>query len=167
MPKRSPARGKHRIAQIISGGQSGVDRAALDVALALGIPCGGWCPKGRRAEDGAIDTRYPLKETESAHYRERTTHNVDSADGTLILARGTLSSGTALTHRLAHAAGKPCLVLDLRKHPDAREVISWITQHHIKTLNIAGPRASQHPEIYADARCFLSDLFTRSSKSQR
>jgi predicted Rossmann-fold nucleotide-binding protein len=73
------------IKRIISGGQTGVDRAALDVALELGIPCGGWCPKGRLAEDGSIDLRYPLKETNSSEYRERTEKNVEDSDGTLIL----------------------------------------------------------------------------------
>ena len=165
MPKHFPAPVKDRIAQIVSGGQSGVDRAALDVALELGISCGGWCPKGRRAEDGIIDPRYPLKETESTHYRERTARNVESADGTLILTRGELSGGTALTRRLALAAGKPCLVLDLKIDPDTRDVEAWIAQHGIKILNIAGPRASQPPEIHADAHRFLSDLFAPSTRS--
>lgn len=72
--------------KIVSGGQTGVDRAALDVALELGLPCGGWCPKGRKAEDGVIHSRYPLKETPSEEYNERTTWNVRDSDGTLIVS---------------------------------------------------------------------------------
>src|SRR6516225_6913367 len=101
------------IAKIISGGQTGVDRAALDVALELGIPCGGWCPKGRRAEDGPIPQRYPLQETGSKEYPVRTAKNVRQADGTLILTRGPSDRGTALSVRLAGKHKKPCLCVDL------------------------------------------------------
>lgn len=87
--------------KIISGGQTGVDRAALDAALQLGIPCGGWCPKGRKAKDGPIPDRYPLKETESGSYPVRTEMNVRDSDGTLILTWGRPTGGTALTVRLA------------------------------------------------------------------
>src|SRR6266851_4977853 len=97
-------------AKIISGGQTGVDRAALDVALELGIPCGGWCPKGRRAEDGRIPKRYPLVETPTPAYPVRTEWNVRDSDGTLVLARGQASGGTALTIEFATDYGKPCLV---------------------------------------------------------
>src|SRR5436305_1193025 len=82
---------------IFSGGQTGVDRAALDVALELGIPCSGWCPRGRRAEDGTIPPRYPLQETRSLAYPVRTRWNVRDSDGTLILTRGRPDRGTALT----------------------------------------------------------------------
>lgn len=99
----APAEAPVRPAKLLSGGQTGVDRAALDAALALGIPCGGWCPQGRRAEDGQIPARYPLTETGSPGYRERTYLNVRDSDGTLILARGALSGGTTLTRRVARA----------------------------------------------------------------
>src|SRR5262245_54833883 len=92
--------------KIISGGQSGVDRAALDVALELGIPCGGWCPKGRRAEDGPLPDRYPLDETQTSFYPERTRRNVRDSDGTLILADGAAKGGTALTIELAEQMQK-------------------------------------------------------------
>src|SRR4051794_16307480 len=99
--------------KIISGGQTGVDRAALDVALELDLPCGGWCPRGRRSEDGAIPDRYPLSETPSEEYPERTEWNVRDSDGTLILTRGTPDRGTALTQRLANRHRKPLFVVDL------------------------------------------------------
>src|SRR5438309_6802555 len=96
--------------KIISGGQSGVDRAALDVALELGISCGGWCPKGRRAEDGVIPEQYPVRENASTSYPPRTEMNVRDSDGTLILTNGRPDRGTALTVNLAKRYEKPCLV---------------------------------------------------------
>src|SRR4030042_3461464 len=95
------------IERIISGGQTGVDRAALDVAFELDIPCGGWCPKGRKAEEGPIDTRYPLQETVSVRYPIRTERNVRESDGTLILTWGKPSGGTALTIKFAQKNKKP------------------------------------------------------------
>src|SRR5438105_15558458 len=90
-----------KLHKIVSGGQTGVDRAALDVALELGMPCGGWCPRGRRAEDGPITDRYPLSETPWSGYPQRTGWNVRDADGTLILTMGQADRGTALTQQLA------------------------------------------------------------------
>src|SRR2546429_554237 len=101
-----------KLSKIISGGQTGVDRAALDVALELGLPCGGWCPRGRRAEDGPIDSRYPLRETNALAYPVRTRWNVRDSDGTLILTRGRPDRGTALTRDLAERMGKPLLTVD-------------------------------------------------------
>ncbi|MFQ5587063.1 MAG: putative molybdenum carrier protein, partial [Thermodesulfobacteriota bacterium] len=97
------------IEMIVSGGQTGVDRAALDVALELGIRCGGWCPKGRLAEDGVIDSRYHLDETGSKSYSQRTEWNVRDSDGTLILTVEEPTGGTALTIRAAEELGKPCI----------------------------------------------------------
>src|SRR3989442_8006923 len=94
-----------RPVEIVSGGQTGVDRAALDTALALGLTCGGWCPRGRRAEDGPLPARYPLRETPSASYPERTEWNVRDSDGTLVLHHGRLRGGTALTNRPDRAPG--------------------------------------------------------------
>src|SRR6266508_6387099 len=109
---RPPGRGRRAvmITKIVSGGQTGVDRAALDVALELGMPCGGWCPQGRRAEDGRIDDRYPLNETPWDGYPQRTEWNVRDSDGTLILTCGESDRGTALTVRLAQERNKPCFV---------------------------------------------------------
>lgn len=144
-----------RLSRVVSGGQTGVDRAALDVALALGLPCGGWCPRGRRAEDGPLAARYPLRETPTEDYAERTIWNVRDADGTLILHAGELSGGTAQTVEAATRLGKPCLVLDLSHPPSSETVRAWIAAHRVQILNVAGPRESKSPGIYAKAEAFL------------
>ena len=143
------------IARIVSGGQSGVDRAALDVALALGLPCGGWCPRGRLAEDGVIPPRYPLRETPSAEYAQRTEWNVRDSDGTLVLKRGRAGGGTAFTIATARRLRRPLLVLDLARRPLPQALGRWAAEHHLRTLNVAGPRESQRPGAYEAARRFL------------
>jgi hypothetical protein len=148
------------IQRIVSGGQTGVDRAALDVALTLGIPCGGWCPRGRRAEDGPIDPRYPLQETPWSGYPQRTEWNVRDSDGTLILTRGQSDGGTALTEKLARRHHKPCLVVDLAEAIDLASVREWVRGQRIATLNVAGPRESSCPGIHADARAWLHRCLT-------
>lgn len=147
------------IEKIISGGQTGVDRAGLDVALELGLPCGGWCPKRRRAEDGRIPDEYPLLETPTANYAERTALNVKESDGTLILAPGPLTGGTALTKSMAIRYGRPVLVVDLNAVRDLTAVRSWLAEHSICVINIAGPRESQQPGIHDRAVEFLKELF--------
>lgn len=147
--------------RIVSGGQTGVDQAALDAALAAGIPIGGWCPKGRRCETGEIPSNYPLKETPSPQYAQRTAWNVRDSDGTLILYRGTLSGGTALTKRIAVRLAKPVFLVDLDAPPSAGTVMAWLKRHHIRHLNVAGPRESQQPGIGDAARAWLTDLFSR------
>ena len=135
---------------ILSGGQTGADRAALDVALELGLGCGGWCPRGRRAEDGAIPDRYPLRETPTAAYPQRTEWNVRDADATLILHAGRADRGTALTERLARALGKPVRTLDVRT-ANAADLTAWIERERVATLNVAGPRESGSLGIQAAA----------------
>jgi len=147
------------IQKIISGGQTGVDRAALDVALEMGIPCGGWCPKGRIAEDGMILPLYPLEETSSTKYRQRTEWNVRDTDATLILTEGDPSEGTALTIDFAHKHEKPCLVIDFLKEPSANKVLDWAKENQIDILNIAGPRESKKPNIYNLTKDFLHQVF--------
>lgn len=144
--------------KIVSGGQTGVDRAALDVALELGLSCGGWCPKGRRAEDGVIPDRYPLQETPTVAYPERTKWNVRGSDATLILTRGKPDRGTALTLKLARRYRKLRRVVDLRGADSAEAVRAWIVAHAVNTLNVAGPRESKRPGIYRAARRVLQGL---------
>ena len=151
------------IEKLISGGQSGVDRAGLDVALAIGIDCGGWCPKHRRAEDGRIPHRYPLVEADSPNYAARTALNVRDSDGTLILAPGELTGGTALTRDLALRYGRPVFVVDLDQDPDFEAVEGWLANNRIRTLNVAGPRESQQPGIHDRAAEFLKSLFQRAN----
>ena len=146
------------IRKIVSGGQTGVDRAALDAAQALGVPCGGWCPRGRLAEDGPISSRYPLRETPTAAYAQRTRWNVRDSDGTLILNRGPLGGGTALTAQLARKLGKPCLVLDLSAPPAPSVARAWAAAHRVRVLNVAGPRERRQPGITRQARAFLRRL---------
>ena len=146
------------IERIVSGGQAGVDRAALDVALSRGLPCGGWCPKGRKAEDGALDERYPLRETPSEEYAQRTTWNVRDSDGTLILTRGELTGGTSQTLDDARQLNKPHLVVDLTRPLPVEAVRGWLRTSNIRVLNVAGPRESKDPGIYQAARQFLQAL---------
>ncbi len=141
--------------KVISGGQTGVDRAALDLALGLRLPCGGWCPKGRKAEDGPIPSRYPLNETPSADYAQRTEWNVRDSDGTLILTRGAPTEGTAWTVQVATRLRKTCLIIDFACQPREAAVSSWIDMYHIRILNVAGPRESKCPGIFAQAVEFL------------
>lgn len=141
--------------KIVSGGQTGVDRAALDAALALGLPCGGWCPRGRRAEDGAIDPRYPLTPTPSGDYAQRTQWNVRDSDGTLVLTLGPPSGGTAFTIDVARGLGRPLLVLDLGRRPRAAALRDWVAGAGLGVLNVAGPRESLRPGIHLRARRYL------------
>jgi len=157
--------------KIISGGQTGVDRAALDEVLELGIPCGGKCPKGRMAEDGAIPARYPLDEMRVSDYDARTRANVMESDGTLILNRGIiLSGGTALTAQLAREASKPLLIVDLNQPLNTMSFVTWLTGEHITILNVAGPRESSQPGIHDQAKRLLTEymravLSARSNKA--
>ncbi|MCX7044735.1 MAG: putative molybdenum carrier protein [Candidatus Sumerlaeota bacterium] len=145
-------------ARIISGGQTGVDRAALDAARARGMEYGGWVPKGRLAEDGPLPAIYPMQETPSAEYEERTRLNVRDSDGTLILAKEPLSGGTAYTAYLANRTAKPCLVVDPHSPESLAVARRWVRKNRIRTLNVAGPRASNCPGIYETARVFMLEL---------
>ena len=133
------------------------------MALALGIPVGGWCPKGRRAEDGPLPPRYPLRETPSPAYAQRTGWNVRDSDGTLILTAGPLQGGTALTAEEASRQGKPVLVIDLAQPSSIPDVRAWTRAHRIGVLNVAGPRASEAPDVYEKAYAYLEALFSQSA----
>jgi Circularly permutated YpsA SLOG family len=155
---------KKIFSRIISGGQTGVDRAALDVALELGLPAGGWCPRGRRAEDGPIDLKYPLQETRSPSYPVRTEKNVLEAEGTLILTRGKPKGGTALTIKLARFHKKPYLVIDLNKGDDKKGVWEWAKGNRVAVLNVAGPRETEAPGIYEQAFGFLKEVLSENNR---
>ena len=149
--------------RLISGGQTGVDRAALDVALEFGLPCGGWCPRGRRAEDGPIPAHYPLQELDSATYPPRTERNIIDSDGTLVITGGPLRNGTRLTVELALRHGRPLLVVDRREHPGPRDAGEWLKVLDIRCLNVAGPRESSQPGISAAARAYLRALLAAAT----
>ncbi len=146
------------IRKIVSGGQTGVDRAALDVAIYLGIEHGGWCPAGRFAEDGLIPEIYRLRETESSDYAERTERNVIDSDGTLILFWKAISGGSQLTERLARKHRRPCLAIDLSQLAEVEDVQRWLAQSAIAVLNIAGPRESSAPKLTPLVEHFLLRL---------
>lgn len=137
---------------ILSGGQTGVDRAALDWACQKRIPHGGWCPKGRMATDGPISLKYQLKETESAGYRQRTKLNVQDSCATLIFNTGALDGGTLQTARFAQSMKKPVHIVQLDQagpQVAAQQITQWLRQGSFQTLNIAGPREEKRPGIYA------------------
>ncbi len=143
------------IKKIISGGQTGADQAALDVALEQGIPHVGWIPKGRKTENGPLPEKYQLQEMPTASYPKRTEQNVIDSDGTMIITHGELSGGSALTQRIALKYGRPCIHLDMYVFyiPDAVKAIkSWISRHKIQVLNVAGSRDSKDPGIYATTK---------------
>ena len=140
--------------RIVSGGQTGVDRAALDAAIERGVQSGGWCPRGRLAEDGPVADRYPLRETPSADSTQRTEWNVRDSDGTLVLTFNAPKGGSALAIECALRTGKPFLVVDPGTSP-AQIVTEWMRREGVEVLNVAGPRESEEPGIYESARQFL------------
>jgi hypothetical protein len=137
--------------KIISGGQTGVDRAALDVALKHGIECGGWCPAGRLDEFGRIPDQYPLQELESGGFTERTLQNVKDSDGTVIIYPGKLGGGTEQTVCFCVEQQRPHELIDASKvsaDDAAKLIFDFTRKHNIKILNVAGPRQSEWPEGY-------------------
>ena len=141
-----------------------MDRAALDVALTRGLPCGGWCPRTRSAEDGPIDPRYPLQQTTDEDPAVRTRLNVRDSHGTLIISRGVPTGGTRLAEQTARALGRPVLHVD----PDegsitaaTRRLQAWVDRSDIAILNVAGPRESEQPGIGAYAAALLDQLLGR------
>ena len=146
------------ILKVYSGGQTGVDRAALDVAIELNIPHAGWCPKGRKAEDGKISVNYSLTETDSSNYLTRTKRNVEDTEATLILFINNYDGGTKYTYDYANIIKKPVLTVDIDQIVDLNEITSWLNQNNFNLLNIAGPRESKQPGIYSKARAVLSEL---------
>ncbi|WP_419780503.1 putative molybdenum carrier protein [Maridesulfovibrio sp.] len=143
---------------IISGGQTGVDRGALDAAIERNIPHYGWCPKGRKAEDGTIPSKYNMQETEGWQYWIRTEKNVLDSDGTLIFPGRHKSKGTELTIRLARKHQKPVAVVALDSPDAAETILAWVAANNIRKMNVAGPRESGAPGIGAKTRELLAGL---------
>lgn len=145
--------------RIISGGQVGVDRAALDWAMEHDVPHGGWCPQGRRAIDGELPARYQLQEADSPSYAKRTRLNVRDSDATLIINQGTLDGGTRLTVKCAEQLGKPNLCVQVNEDDSlgviADDIRRWLRVGRFHTLNVAGPRETKRPGIYAITRELL------------
>jgi hypothetical protein len=142
-----------QISKIISGGQTGADRAALDFAIETNIPHGGWIPKGRRTEEGPLADKYQLRERPDRSYAKRTEQNILDSDGTLIISHGMLSrfSGSVLTRRLAKKHHRPWIHVDMNEisiQEAADKIREWLKENDIKVLNVAGPRASKNTRIY-------------------
>ncbi len=168
------------LVKIVSGGQTGVDRAALDAALVAGFPCGGWCLAGRLADDGEIPERYPLTPLQehdmcapdprtvrevAEGYRARTLKNVQDSDGTVILYGGTLSGGMLLTRNLCAREKKPFMALNARQLTALRAadaLAGFLVERDIKVLNVAGPRLSGWPEGYRFALQVMGAVISRA-----
>ena len=148
--------------KIISGGQTGADQGALDAAIKLGIPHGGWIPKGRLTESGPLPEKYQLKEMPTASYPKRTARNVMDSDGTLIISNGELTGGSKYTRTVANKNHKPFLHINLSKAPAVRaasDILDWVNENKIQVLNVAGPRASKDPSIYEQVKGIILSLY--------
>lgn len=157
---------------VISGGQTGADRGGLDAAIELGVPHGGYCPRGRRAEDGRIPGCYRLVELDADDYPARTRKNVVAADGTVIFTRGMpgSDSGSLLTLRLCVEIKMPYLHLDLARYPSKPDIAvdklaAWLRRHKIQTLNVAGSRESTAPGIRGDVQLIVAEALTRGMRT--
>ena len=153
------------LTKIISGGQTGADRAALDAGIESGFPIGGSCPAGRMAEDGPIDLTYPLEEIEGG-YESRTRKNVEDSGGTVVFFGGYLHGGTEKTAAFCKELAKPYTLIDIELIPvDAAvdEVLSFVADHKIRVLNVAGPRQSHCPSIYPYVKTTIHGLIAKST----
>lgn len=154
--------------KIISGGQTGVDRAALDAALAASFPCGGWCPEDRRAEDGTVSERYRLTPVASGGYAERTRKNALEADGTAIIYFGALEGGTELAAFVCMQHSRPYKLIDgdeVSVERAIRLLSQFVRERQLGVLNVAGPRASSRPQAYAYTRAVIAGLLVRNGKA--
>lgn len=163
-----------RLEKVVSGGQTGVDRAGLDAALDAGVPIGGWCPHGRRSENGRIPEKYPLTQTTARSYAVRTEWNVRDSDGTLVIVLNEISSGTRLTLNQARNQQKPVMAVHLcpatgpnlftdenSLNEQIDSVVEWLAAHRIRVLNIAGPRGSSHKDVYPESKRFVEQLLAK------
>jgi hypothetical protein len=156
-----------KLKRIVSGGQTGVDRAALDAALGARFPCGGWVPGDRMAEDGVIPERYPLMALPNGNYQQRTRLNVVDSDGTVLLYSDFLTSGTRLTSDLCELLNRPCILISARETPDpyaaADAVLKFIQDNGIEVLNVGGPRASGWPAGYGFSRAVIAEVIKKET----
>ena len=163
--RMSTAASSMTLKRIVSGGQTGVDRGALDAAITNGFDCGGWVPGDRTAEDGVISDRYPVTPLPSGNYQQRTRLNVVDSDGSAILYDGSLTGGTRLTRDLCELSDRPCLLIDARETPDpiaaAEAVLKFIGDNKIATLNVAGPRASGWPAGHDFAAAVVAEVILK------
>ena len=151
------------IKKIISGGQTGADQAGLDVAIELGIPHGGWIPKGRKTEKGILPAKYKLTEMNSTSYPKRTEKNVLDSNGTVIFTTGSLTGGSALTRQFANKHNRSVLHINFAKMPieeAAATVSTWIESQNIEVLNVAGSRASKNHNIYQNTKTVLEQVIS-------
>ena len=162
--------------KLVTGGQTGVDRGALDAALERRFPCGGWCPAGRLAEDGPLPPRYPLRELPGGTTADRTERNVQDSDATLILTPGPLTGGTRLTRACCERLQRPVLELEWnverrrdssQEEPALERIRSFLDKTDCEVLNVAGPRASEWPEAYNIARTFIAEMLVRLGSQTR
>ena len=152
-PTRIQCREKIMIKKIISGGRIGADQAALDVAIKMGIPHGGWIQKGRKTQRGILPEKYQLKEMPVAGFKERIEQNIIDSDGTVIISHGNLTGGSDYGQEMAKKHNRPCLHIDLNETPLSivpSEINTWIIENNIEILNVTGSRASEDPKIYKD-----------------
>jgi hypothetical protein len=157
----------YKIEKIISGGQTGADRAALDFAISQKISYGGWLPRGRTTEDGPLPLKYNLQEMPTRDYSKRTEQNVFDADGTVIVTNGLLTMGAAMTKEFAIKHQKPWIHLDMKElslQEAAGRMIAWLKENKIKVLNVAGPRAGKDPTIYDTTLQLLNITLLATSK---
>ncbi len=159
------------ITKIVSGGETGVDRAALDAALAAGFPCGGWAPGDRTAEDGIIDGRYPLVALPKGGTRQRTRLNVTDSGGSVIFFFETLSGGARLTRNLCALEMRPYLLIDTREvtEPEtaAAKIQEFVEKQGIHILNVSGPRASRWPTGYDFVFAAISECISYARSDSR
>jgi hypothetical protein len=158
--KQRDSPGRSVIARIVSGGQTGADRGGLDAAIRLGLAHGGWCPKGRRAEDGTIPAQYRLTETKSRTYSERTRRNVIDSDATVVFTKGLPTAGSRLTIEMTDEEDRPMLHIDISGWPgdrgeDVETFRGWLAARHVSTLNVAGSRESKTPGLQRLVEQFL------------
>ena len=148
------------IERIFSGGQTGVDRAALDVAMAEGLACGGSCPAGRQADDGPIPEKYPLQEITDRDHLVRTENNVRDSDGSLLLYRDSIHGGTAYAEEMCKHLNKPVMLVDLNNPPAITVIVDWFKKNQLHVLHIGGQREKTSPGIYKQASVFIMDVLT-------